>query len=105
MPNRYLRVPVLRLFEFDTGSPCQLAWQEASLAASTNRTSPTLLSPSHPPPAAADGKERGFLKPPFLATKLIHLPDKPAGVAEIGTQSVETDAGINDTHVALLDSR
>ena len=37
------------------------------------------------------GKEEGILWVAVLATKLIHLPDKPAGVAQIGSQTVEVD--------------
>ena len=36
------------------------------------------------------GKEdEGVLCVAVLATKLIHLPDEPAGVGQIGTQTVE----------------
>ena len=34
-------------------------------------------------------EEEGILYVAVLATKLIHLPDEPAGVRQIGTQTVE----------------
>ena len=70
-------------------APCQLAWQEASLAASTCRELSTLPFLAH---FAARGgevtKEEGTLCVAVLATKLIHLPDEPAGVGQIGTPTV-----------------
>jgi hypothetical protein len=35
------------------------------------------------------GEEEGILCVAVLATKLIHLPDEPAGVGQIRTQTVE----------------
>jgi hypothetical protein len=35
------------------------------------------------------GRREILGKPPFLAVKLIHLLDKPAGVTKTGTQTVE----------------
>jgi hypothetical protein len=35
------------------------------------------------------GRKGVLGEPPFLAVKLIHLPDEPAGVAIIGTQTVQ----------------
>jgi len=37
------------------------------------------------------GRREGSGEPLFLAVKLIHLPDEPAGVGIIGTQIVELE--------------
>ena len=71
-------------------APCQLAWQEASLAASTCRELSTLPFLAHFAARGGEvGEEEGILYVAVLATKLIHLPDEPAGVGQIGTQTVE----------------
>ena len=61
---------VIRLTHEDTGTALSLAM----IALSTQDS---------------DEPKKGLLWTAVLATKLIHLPDKPAGVAKIGTHAVE----------------
>jgi hypothetical protein len=51
------------------------------------------LLPTSPPEAAKWGGGTYFVGVAVLANKLIHLPDKPAGVAQIGIQTIEVVTG------------
>ena len=81
---------VLRLSEFGAEPPASLPGRCISLAASTCRELSTLPFLAHFAARGGEvGEEGGILYVAVLATKLIHLPDEPAGVAQIGTQTVE----------------